>query len=322
MFPDLFVRVRQEVGVHDATNNAETPCAAAIMLRLRDLIILTSRAGATPPVEDSKLVGPSPMAAHHCPGPTARLVPAAWPAVTREDGSVLVCLPSRLDSHDLMVGRVMQTALVIARHAELMGGLLLHGALAERNGHGVILAGPSDVGKTTASRRLEPPFRSLSDDATLVVRDGRGDYWAHPWPTWSQLRYGGHGRSWDVQHAVRLQGIFFLTHATEDRAEPIGTGRASTLLLESSKQVWPPLWDGDNHQTLRMFAMKRFQAACDLAESTRRHILHMTRSGPFCSHIEKSLDQKDYPEGFAHASAGTTTDAQCGVSMPPAGFLG
>ena len=32
-----------------------------------------------------------------------------------------------------------------------------------------------------------PPWRSLCDDATLVVRDASGRYWAHPWPTWSRF---------------------------------------------------------------------------------------------------------------------------------------
>lgn len=82
-------------------------------------------------------------------------------------------------------------ASVIVLDVENRGGLLLHGALAECKRQGVILAGPGTVGKTTASRRLRLPWHSLSDDATLVVRDRAGRFGAHPWPTWSRFMFGG-----------------------------------------------------------------------------------------------------------------------------------
>ena len=92
----------------------------------------------------------------------------------------------------------------MANSSEKNGGLLVHGALAEWNGIGVILAGPGGVGKTTASKRLPRPWRSLSDDNTLIVKSPDGTYWAHPWPTWSRYRQGDMSGSWDVQAAVKL----------------------------------------------------------------------------------------------------------------------
>jgi len=55
----------------------------------------------------------------------------------------------------------------------------MHGALVDYSGSGFVRAGPGTVGKSTASRRLPLPWRSLCDDKTLVVRDRKGRFWAH-----------------------------------------------------------------------------------------------------------------------------------------------
>ena len=51
-----------------------------------------------------------------------------------------------------------------ARDAQTRGEVLLHGALAEKDGIGVILAAPGGTGKTTASDRLLAPWRSRCDE--------------------------------------------------------------------------------------------------------------------------------------------------------------
>ena len=60
----------------------------------------------------------------------------------------------------------------IARETLPNGGVMLHGGLATvplaPGPGGVLLAGRSGVGKSTASRRLPPTWRSLADDVTLV----------------------------------------------------------------------------------------------------------------------------------------------------------
>jgi SynChlorMet cassette protein ScmC len=89
------------------------------------------------------------------------------------------------------MSRVMAVSYVFSRAVEARGGLLIHGALAEWNGKGVILAGKSGVGKSTASARLTPAWRSLSDDATLIVPDGPMRYKAG-----SVLNLQQKGRSW------------------------------------------------------------------------------------------------------------------------------
>ena len=161
------------------------------------------------------------------------------------DQPPVVCVLYPGVSRDMLVTQLVSLSLTIARDAQLRGGVLLHGALAEipaaAGRGGVVLAGPGTVGKTTASRRLPSPWRSLSDDTALVVRDRHGEYWAHPWPTWSHFYGGGPGGSWDVQRAVPLRAIFFLSQSLEDRVSPVEPSEAIAGLMASVQQVSSPM---------------------------------------------------------------------------------
>jgi hypothetical protein len=144
-----------------------------------------------------------------------------------------VCWLSPLLNRDLQVIQMERIAALIALESLPRGGLLLHGALAEYKGVGYMMAGPSGVGKSTASSRLPLPHRSLCDDRTLVVCDRAGRYWAHPWPTWSLLHSGVRG-SWPVEEAVPLQGIFFLSQSAFERLQPTDRTYATALIMESA----------------------------------------------------------------------------------------
>ena len=122
-----------------------------------------------------------------------------------ERGGAVVCRLAVPTDRATQVAQMRRIASQIAREALFRGGLLFHGALAEYRGSAFIMAGPGDVGKSTASRRLPSPWRSLCDDMTLVVRDCKGRFWAHPWPTWSRFNNGGPGGSWAVEQAVPLR---------------------------------------------------------------------------------------------------------------------
>jgi len=185
---------------------------------------------------------------------------------------------------------LMRLSLLFARQAQARGGVLLHGALAERDGLGVILAAPGGTGKTTASRRLPAPWRSLCDDATLAVRDSQGNYWAHPWPTWSFFLDGGPGGTWDVQTAVPLKGIFFLAQAVEDRVERLGHGHAVSMLVECVGQASMVMASGLDQEELRTLHLERFNNLCALARVTPAHMLHISLTGAFWQEIERALE--------------------------------
>jgi SynChlorMet cassette protein ScmC len=184
---------------------------------------------------------------------------------------------------------LVRLSLVFAREAQAHGGILLHGALAERDGSGVILAAPGGTGKTTASNRLLAPWRSLCDDTTLVVRDGYGKYRAHPWPTWSRFQNGGPGGAWDVQKAVPLKGIFILTQAPTDRRERVGPGQAVSLLVESVAQVSVFMTMGLRKDELRALHLEWFDNLCSLTRAIPAHLLHISLTGAFWQEIEQAL---------------------------------
>jgi SynChlorMet cassette protein ScmC len=210
------------------------------------------------------------------------------PLASENDG-VVVCV---LNPSKPMGGpyvNLMRLSLIFARKAQACGGVLLHGALAERDGMGVILAGPGGVGKSTASNRLPSPWRSLCDDTTLVVRDPRGNYWAHPWPTWSRFVDGGMGGTWEVQNAVPIKGIFTLVQSVEERVERVGTGQAVSLLGESVEQVSMFMAAGLSKDKLHSLHMEQFNALCGLARVVPTHLLHISRTGTFWQLIEQNL---------------------------------
>jgi SynChlorMet cassette protein ScmC len=179
---------------------------------------------------------------------------------------------------------------MVARRSEARGGVLLHAALMEWQGRGVILAGPGGRGKTTASRRLPASWNTLSDDLALVVRDPKGRYFAHPWPTWSRFMWGGSGDAWDVQHAVPLRGLFFLDRAETDAVEPLGPGHAVTLLVEAAEQAALELNGGMKREALRRARIQRFESRCALASAMPAYVLRLSLHGDYWRLLEQLLD--------------------------------
>jgi SynChlorMet cassette protein ScmC len=212
------------------------------------------------------------------------------PLVSENDG-VVVCVLRSYNHSDGLYIQLMQLSLVIAREAQARGGVLIHGALAELDSMGVILAAPGGTGKTTASNRLPAPWRSLCDDTTLVVRDAQGNYWAHPWPTWSRFLDGGLGGTWDVQSAIPVKGIFFLSQAVEDRVERVGPGHAVSLLVESAEQASQLMARGLKKEDIRVLHMERFNNLCSLARVIPTHTLRISLTGTFWKEIEQTLER-------------------------------
>jgi SynChlorMet cassette protein ScmC len=204
-------------------------------------------------------------------------------------GGVVLCVLSPSDHWGGPYVNLVRLSLVLAREAQARGGVLLHGALAELGGSGVILVAPGGTGKTTASNRLPSPWTSLCDDTTLLVRDAQGIYRAHPWPTWSRFLANGPGGSWDVQSAVPVKGIFVLAQATADRVERVGAGQAVSLLGEFVEQASWFMAPGLSKGELDALHLERFNNLCALARIVPAHVLHISLNGTFWTNIEQAL---------------------------------
>lgn len=195
--------------------------------------------------------------------------------LTFEDEDTIVCTLISKENNEMPALPLMHLSMVIYRHAQYRGGVLLHGALAGWDGNGVILAGPGGRGKTTASERLPPHWKSFCDDTTLVICDNKGVYWAHPWPTWSTFMFNGPGGTWNVQHAVPLKGIFFLEQAHEDEFEPLGIAQSVCLLNESAEQTQCLISSHSEKNELRGLRLLRFDNICALAKTVSLYVLRL-----------------------------------------------
>lgn len=210
-----------------------------------------------------------------------------------EADNTLTCLVSSMRTNDMLAGQLIRLSLLIAQQAQQRGGILLHGALIERDGWGAILAGPGRVGKTTASRRLPSSWCSSSDDTTLVVCDEKGTYWAHPWPTWSSFMSDGPGGTWDVNHAVPLKAIFFLQQAQQDRAEPVATGQSVCLLVELAEHTSWSMSHTQGKDVIRTLRLQRFENICSLVTTMPCYRLHLSLNGTFWEEIERVINEQD-----------------------------
>jgi SynChlorMet cassette protein ScmC len=253
----------------------------------------TSRTGAAEPPHHGIMRHLFVLCDAHNPEASAATFYAPLPF---EDNGFIVCVLNSFPESDRLYIQLVQLSLIFAHDAQTRGGVLLHGALAEKDGIGVILAAPGGTGKTTASNRLPAPWHSLCDDTTLVVRDSQGNYWAHPWPTWSRFVLGRSGGTWDVQNAVPLKAVFFLSQAVEDRVESVGPGHAVSLLVECAGQNSQLMARGLSKEETRALRLERFNNLCALARVVPAHVLRISLTGTFWQKIEQVLQRSHLKE--------------------------
>ncbi len=208
-------------------------------------------------------------------------------------------------NREMLTIAMSRVAMAIAREQQTRGGVLLHGALAarplflsendskEKAVRAVLLVGPGNAGKTTASNRLPPPWRALSDDAALVLRDRNGQYWAHPWPTWSRFcSFNGNpgpGGSWNVQQAVPLSALFFLSQSSRDRVEPFQPTGTMALLMDAAQQVGKSMIFYLQDDEIRANYQEQLKAVEMLARTIPAFTLHISLTGRFWKEIESVL---------------------------------
>jgi SynChlorMet cassette protein ScmC len=185
--------------------------------------------------------------------------------------------------------KMWQSLYPLCVHALDSGALPLHATFVELNGKGFAIAAPGGTGKSTCSRRIPPPWKSLSDDEILVVCDASGNYHAHPLPTWKEHIYYGSHRTWNVQRHIPLAGVFFLLRSEEDGAETIGNGKAAALMYRSASQVLYKNWRNLSLNDRNSVRMKTFQNACQIAEKIPSYFLRASLTGSFWEKMEEAL---------------------------------
>ncbi len=190
---------------------------------------------------------------------------------------------------DMLVLQLMKIAALLRQESEKKMGFLIHGALAEYKGRGVILAGRGGIGKTTAVGRLPETWTPLSDDLTLIVCDSNGSYMAHPWPTWSRFMFGGSGGSWNVNRNLPLAGVYFLKRGKTDGSVVIDRPEAVCRLVQSAEEALLPITLRSEKYDSRDMRINRFNNIVTFTESVPAYILSFAEKGNFWQEIEKDI---------------------------------
>jgi SynChlorMet cassette protein ScmC len=207
---------------------------------------------------------------------------------SRTDVTDVICEIGSLDENlDIIIMRV--SLCPIYQRAQDSGGLSLHAGLVERDGKGVLLAAPKNIGKSTCCERIPRPWSVLCDEETLVVQDNQRKYLVHPFPTWSDYIARRSDRTWNVQHHVALRAIFFLEQAEVDEVISLGQGEAAVLINQSAVQVDYRYWYDLDNEELRFRKKKLFENACELAKVIPSFKLRVSLKGRFWEKIEAVL---------------------------------
>ncbi len=111
------------------------------------------------------------------------------------------------------------------------GGVLLHAAVAVRDGRGLVLAGRSGAGKSTLANLChEAGWRILNDDRVLVYPQGGA--WRVAGTPWH-----GSGR-FAVAASVPLAGLLLLHQDTTERLVALTPSTARLALLDVAAVPW------------------------------------------------------------------------------------
>ncbi|NPV63166.1 MAG: SynChlorMet cassette protein ScmC [Methanotrichaceae archaeon] len=169
------------------------------------------------------------------------------------------------------------------------GGLPLHAALIVHQGRCLAIAAPGGTGKSTCCKRIPEPWQALCDDEVLVTKDVRGEYQAHPFPTWSEYLWQRSAPSWDVQQHFPMAGFFVLQRSEENYVSPIRKSEAANFIYQSSYQIL--LRSSKYLSDINKNLLRRhlFDNACQIAKSVPAFRLHVSLTGDFWSHIEEAL---------------------------------
>jgi SynChlorMet cassette protein ScmC len=206
------------------------------------------------------------------------------------DGKSTVCHIDPAFDRDMLATQMIWLSPFFTQAIGARGGALIHGALVEWHGSGVIFAGPGGIGKSTLCGRLPQSWRSLSDDMTLIDRDADGNYWAHPWPTWSRFMWGGEGATWDVSSAVPLKAIFILEQGKKTKIVSCGAGQSAMLLDEVADQASFFAYDSLDRDGARRHRINRFNSMCGMAQKVPTSVLHTSLTLPFANELEHFLE--------------------------------
>uniref|UniRef100_A0A7C3V590 SynChlorMet cassette protein ScmC n=1 Tax=Desulfobacca acetoxidans TaxID=60893 RepID=A0A7C3V590_9BACT len=177
----------------------------------------------------------------------------------------------------------------IYRQSIYRGALPFHAALAEHQGRGVLLAAPSNTGKSTCCRRLPPPWLARCDDEALVTLSPEGRYLAHPFPTWSEY-IAKRKPAYTTQDASTLAGVFFFQQAPADECLPLGPSEAVVEAMISAQVAMSRFLWYCTPEEGRQIRTAIFENAVALFNQVPAFRLRVSLTGRFWELLEAALE--------------------------------
>jgi SynChlorMet cassette protein ScmC len=175
---------------------------------------------------------------------------------------------------------------VIAR-----GGLPLHAALVQYRKCGILVAASGGGGKSTCAHRLPLPWKSLSDDAALIVPGEGNGYRVHPMPTWSEYAFGRSMATWHVEEHLPVSSVFFLEKALCDAAVPVGQAESAVSLYHAAASGYGAMPTGPRSYSIEKQIQARiFENSCELARAVPCYLLKVSLTGRFWEEMERVLE--------------------------------
>jgi len=163
--------------------------------------------------------------------------------------------------------------------------VMLHGALLEVDGRGVVLFAPCGMGKSTSCRRFASQGgKVLCDDKLFVTFTDDGRLLAQPCPTWSREVLSTEIET-DFTTTLPLGALLFLNRGEDDRIVPIKAGAWHLQLLQSNSNFFrrpADAFPSDIINQVTQACLPRLEKLCrqfgyyelqgDLHGSIRRHL--------------------------------------------------
>jgi len=201
----------------------------------------------------------------------------------------LLCELEPMEEWRGRVDQMRRSLLPVYTDALAHGGLPIHGALIAVDGKGVILAGRSGAGKSTACRRLPHPWQALGDDLCLVMPDGPAGYRVHPLPTWSAFREDGASGACRSASSVPLRAFFFLEKFPVDEYRALKRSASAISMAASALEVFRSI-DLEFPRREEPRVKKALYAnAASMATAIPSFLLRVSLTGRFWERIEEAL---------------------------------
>jgi SynChlorMet cassette protein ScmC len=208
----------------------------------------------------------------------------------------VICEIGERIRYQLDIVRMWQAVFPIYILAKDAGGLPLHAALAEWKNKGFLFAGTGDSGKSTVSRRLPRSWKTLCDDAALILPSLDDQYAAHPFPSWSDHLMRRSEQTWNVVHSTPLKAIFFLEKGKTTEIKPLSGSLSALRIYESALEALSCGWAFLDLQERRIHRKKIFENACRLAVTTPIYTLQTSLSARFWKNIEQMFSKSPIEE--------------------------